>query len=171
MFSLVSQISNPSSLFFSLSPSFISSFTPFHHFVVFKTTILFQLNLALSMDSTALLLSLSFHSLPPSPHLQYISSFLFHQFSFIITLSTPFHPVCLMVYPLSLNSLHFILFPLSHFTLFHLFLFPNLNDNSLSFFPSGVFEGLNNLVSLSFYFFPPSLTSLPFSTSLSVTTN
>ena len=58
MFSPVSQISNASSPFFSLSPPFIYSFTPFHHFVVLIPTVLFQLNLGFSMDSTAFVLSL-----------------------------------------------------------------------------------------------------------------
>ena len=58
MFSPVSQISIPSSPFFSLSPPFISSFTPFHHFGIFNTTVLFQLKLGLSMDSTTFVISL-----------------------------------------------------------------------------------------------------------------
>ena len=57
MFSPVSQISIPSSPFFSLSPPFISSFTPFHRFGVFNTTTSLQLNLGLSMDSTNFVLS------------------------------------------------------------------------------------------------------------------
>ena len=152
MFSPVSQISNPYSPFFSLSLPFISSLTPFHHFGVFNPIILFQLNLGLSMDSTTFVISLLFLSLPQSPHLQYLPSSFLPPSTLVLTLSPPFHLMCLMVYPLSLNSLHFFSFPLFHFTLFH----PSL---SLHIFIPPVFTPFplpSLLVSL------PSNTSIPF---------
>ena len=121
MFSPVSQNSKPSSIFFSLSPPFISSFTPFHHFEVFNPTVLFQLNLGLSMDSTTFVLSHFPHFLH---HLILnFSSFLFPQSTLLKTLSPPFHLMCLMVYPLS---------HLSSFSLISLVPFPFLSTLSFS---------------------------------------
>ena len=113
MFSPVSQISNPSSPFFPPSP-FISSFTPSTILEFSISTVLFQLNLGLSMDSTTFVISL-ISSLPPSPHLQSLPSFLLPPSTLVLSLSPPFHLMCFMVYPLS----QFSSFPLISSFPFH----------------------------------------------------
>ena len=144
MFSPVSQISNPSFPFFSLSPPFISSFTLFRLFVIFSAIVLVQLNLGLSMDSTAFVFSLLFPFFPPSPHLQSLPSFLLPPSTLFLTLSPPFHLMCFMVYPLStLFISSILLIPFSHLT--HFFI--------ITAFP--------------FFHLPSSLVSLPSLSSIS----
>ena len=132
MFSPVLKLSNTSSLFFSLSLPFISSFTPFHFYGIFNPTVLFQLNLGLSMDSTTFVIShfsLFLHHLIFNLSLH----FLFPPSTLVTTLSLPFHLVCLMVYPLSqLSSFHF---PFSiSFSFINLCIY--LPSFQLSFLPS-----------------------------------
>ena len=150
MFSPVSQTSNPSSPFFSLSPPFISSFTPFHHFGVLIPTVLFQLNLGLSMDSATFVISfislsssiisssiysfislsfinLAYNSLTslPSDVFNGLSS-LFQFSSFPLISSFPFHSLSSLSSSISLFQQSFLssLFHL-HWSLFpHLASFP-----------------------------------------------
>ena len=160
MFSPISQISTPSSPFLSLS-SFISSFTCFHHFGVFNTTILFQLNLGLSMDSTAFIISListfplhflCFRFIPPNISYNSLSSLpssiftglssLTYLRSFSIPLSSP----------LSSRLSHF----LSTTTVWSHFLLVSSLTNTV-FLPSSFFlhSILTNLhITLLFTFFP-----------------
>ena len=100
MFSPVSQISNPSSLFFSLFPPFISSFHSFPSFWSFYS------NNLVSIESGTFNGLNNLHSLSYFPlflhHLIFnLSSFLFPPSTLAGTLSPPFHLVCFMVYPLS----------------------------------------------------------------------
>ena len=149
MFSPVSQISIPSFPFFSLSPPFISSFTPFHQFGVFNPTILFQLNLRLSMDSAAFIISLISLSSSITSSSISLHFFFLHQLGGNALTSLPSD-----VFD-GLSSLKSLFIP-SHF----------LFSISLSFIPLSLYI----LITTVFHLFPlpsslvslPSLTFIPF---------
>ena len=151
MFSPVSQISNPSSPFFSLSPPFISSFIPFLNLRKYGKTILLQLNLGLSMDSISLLLSIISLLSPVATSIVYFSisffSFSLNSNSLTSLPSDVFNGLSSLS-SLSISS-RFLLF---RFTLFHpsffwLFL-------TTIFLPFPLPSSLVSLPSLSSVLFP-----------------
>ena len=164
MFSPISQTSIPSlpsshSLPHSFLPSLLSIILEFYS------------NNLVSIESGAFnglnnLLYLSFPSLPQSPHLQSLPSFLFHPSTLVITLSPPFHLMYLMAFPLSrISSFPLFFFSLSYHSLKTLI--PTVSPPFLQVFLKVLtMWALSFSISLSF-----SQSILLFLFSLSITTN
>ena len=100
--------------------------------------------MGLSMDSTTSIFSLSSPSLPPSLHIQSPHSFILPPLTFVLTLSLPFHLICLVICPLFHLFLRF-----RFLSLFRHCVPLVLNYNSIYYLSPSIFAGLSSLTSLS----------------------